>query len=87
MDTDPRPRTPDDDAHNTSTERRITRLEELLYFQEQTVNQLNEALTQQQFQLDDMQKRLERAEERVRVLSRMLLDHGGEDGGPPPHYL
>ena len=65
---------------------RLERLEEQIFFQEQTISALNEALTGQQRQLDLLEGRLARAEEKVRTLWEQL----GEDGGVltvPPHYL
>jgi len=66
-----------------STEKRLARLEEQGYFQEQTLAALNQALTRQQFQLDEMEKRLALAEERIAALLP-LLDEG--ESSPPPHY-
>ena len=63
---------------------RLERLEEQVFFQEQTISALNEALTGQQRQLDLLEGRLARAEEKVRTLWEQL----GEDGGVltvPPH--
>ena len=67
-----------------STEDRLSRLEEQSYFQEQAVAELNRALTRQQFQLDEMEKRLALAEARIAVLLP-LLEEGGQSV-PPPHY-
>lgn len=68
-----------------TTEEQIARLEELAYFQEQLLSQLNEALTGQQKQLDMLEKRLSELEENVSD----LLDATQE--GPvntlPPHYM
>ena len=64
---------------------RLDRLEEQVFFQEKTINELNEALTEQQKQMDALELRLQRAEERV----RSLWDQLGQDGGEttvPPHY-
>ena len=65
---------------------RLERLEEQVFFQAQPISALNEALTGQQRQLDLLEGRLARAEEKVRPLWEQL----GEDGGVltvPPHYL
>ena len=67
-----------------STENRLARLEEQSYFQEQAIAELNQALTRQQFQLDEMEKRLALAEARITALLP-LLDEGGHSA-PPPHY-
>lgn len=81
--------------HNGKTKRgimvhmedRLSRLEETLYFQEQTIVDLNDALTNQQKELDETLKRLATVEERLRTLTLLLSNDGGEDTGPPPHYL
>ncbi|MCT4534486.1 SlyX family protein [Halodesulfovibrio sp.] len=67
------------------TKERLTQLEEQLYFQEKTITELNEALTNQQFQIDEMEKKMEAMILRIRQLSP-VLDDGGVDDGPPPHY-
>ena len=66
-------------------EDRITKLEETIYFQDQTIRELNEALTAQQFQMDEMEKTMEAMRTKLRSLMPML-DNGGTDDGPPPHY-
>ena len=48
-----------------TAEEQIARLEELAYFQEKLLSQLNEALTGQQKQLDMLEKRLAELEENV----------------------
>lgn len=67
-------------------ERRIARLEELTFFQEQTIADLNEALTAQQTQMDIQEKRLALLEARFSVLWQNLNEDGGELT-VPPHYL
>lgn len=70
-----------------TAEDRLARLEETLYFQEATITQLNEVVTTQQRQMDEVEKRCAACEERLRTLMQLLADNGGEDNGPPPHYL
>ena len=65
-------------------EDRLARLEEQSYFQEQALAELNQALTRQQFQLDEMEKRLALAEKRIAVLLPLLETDG--QNAPPPHY-
>ncbi len=65
-------------------EERLTRLEETLYFQDRTIQELNEALTAQQFQLDEMHKLMQALQTKLRSLAP-VLDTGGENT-PPPHY-
>lgn len=65
---------------------RLERLEEQVFFQERSLNALHEALVLQQAQLDQLENRVERMEEKVRTLWEIV----GEDGGEttlPPHYL
>lgn len=68
-----------------TAEEQIARLEELAYFQEKLLSQLNEALTGQQAQLDMLEKRLSELEENVTTLLE------ASDDGPvntlPPHYM
>ena len=69
-----------------TAEEQISRLEELAYFQEKLLSQLNEALTGQQRQLDDLETRLARLEENVTT----LIDSLGQDAPAntlPPHYM
>ncbi|UZP68903.1 SlyX family protein [Desulfovibrio mangrovi] len=66
-------------------EERIAHLEETVYFQDQTIRELNEALTAQQFQMDEMEKRLVAMQTKLRSLLP-LVEEGGMDDGPPPHY-
>ena len=65
-------------------ENRLARLEEQSYFQEQTLAELNQALTRQQLQLDQMEKRLMLAEKRITALLPLLEKEG--ENNPPPHY-
>ena len=51
-----------------TAEEQIARLEELAYFQENLLSQLNEALTGQQKQLDMLEKRLAELEANVTTL-------------------
>ncbi len=65
---------------------RLERLEEQLFFQEQTITALNDALTAQQRQLDMLENHLGRVEGKVQA----LWEQTGGDGGVltiPPHYL
>ena len=64
---------------------RLERLEEQVYFQERTLSALNEAITLQQRQLDDLQGRMEAVEEKFRELWELVGNEGGE-ATVPPHY-
>lgn len=68
-----------------TAEERIAQLEETMYFQDKIVRELNDALTAQQFQLDEMEKRMLAMQTKLRALLP-ALDEGGTDDGPPPHY-
>lgn len=68
-----------------SVEERIARLEETVYFQEQTITALNEALTAQQLQMDDMQRNIAIMQTRLRALAP-LADGLEITNEPPPHY-
>lgn len=57
---------------------RLERLEEQVYFQERTLSALNEAITLQQRQLDDLQGRMEAVEEKFRELWELVGNEGGE---------
>lgn len=65
---------------------RLERLEEQVYFQEQTISALNDVITLQQRQLDSLQGRMERVEEKFRELWELVGEEGGEST-VPPHYM
>lgn len=73
-------------AEQNGPEQRIARLEETLFFQERLLQDLNEALTAQQLQLDQVQQDLSRAQTRIQELHQALDSGSGVDAGPPPHY-
>jgi len=69
-----------------TAEEQIARLEEQAYFQEKLLAQLNEALTGQQKQIDQLEKRLAALEENMTA----VLDAAFQDGpvnSLPPHYM
>lgn len=67
---------------------RVARLEEILYFQENTTKELNEALTQQQFQMDTIEKRLSAALEKLDDVQAMVDQAGGgAELTVPPHSV
>ncbi len=65
---------------------RISRLEEQAYFQERLLSQLNEALAEQQRQLDAADKRIALLEARVRELI-MAAPQDAPENTLPPHYM
>ena len=68
-----------------TAEEQIARLEELAYFQEKLLSQLNEALIGQQKQIDALEKRLADVEENVTTLLDTSQD--GPVNTLPPHYM
>ena len=68
-----------------TAEEQIARLEELAYFQENLLSQLNEALTGQQKQLDMLEKRLAELEANVTTLLDAAVE--GRANTLPPHYM
>lgn len=69
-------------SHCDAVLERLSRLEETIYFQDKTIKELNEALTQQQFQLEGLEKKLDQAHEGLKDVQQML-DQGGESTVPP----
>lgn len=68
-----------------TAEEQIARLEELAYFQEKLLSQLNEALTDQQKQIDALEKRVAELEENVNTLIDATQE--GPVNTLPPHYM
>lgn len=63
---------------------RLMVLEEKVEYQDYTIEKLNEALVSQQLQLDTLEEKIKRLDEK---LSAGLLEHGDSDNStPPPHY-
>ncbi len=72
------------DDHNTAT--RLTTLENLLTFQEDTINSISDVVAEQQKTIDTLSERLRRLESKVRE-----VDMGGsivnpDNEPPPPHF-
>lgn len=66
-------------------EQRLTRLEELNFFQEERLKELDAALTTQQDQLDKVEQQLADALALVRLLREKLADQ--PDDSLPPHFM
>jgi SlyX protein len=67
-------------------EERVARLEEISFFQERLLQDLNAALTRQQRQLDAMERTLDEMGVRVEEL-RLAVEAGNAPANtPPPHY-
>ena len=71
----------------TDTEHRLSRLEEAFFFQDRLLTELNAALTQQQRQLDAMERSVAKLQEDLADLRTLLEAGGGPTNAPPPHYL
>ena len=66
-------------------EERLARLEEQIYFQEHTIQELNDVLFAQQRPLDAMQKTLTEMAERERKLLELVAEK--PENSLPPHYM
>lgn len=71
--------------HATVEEERLTRLEELTFFQEERINALDAALTAQQKQLDMLEKAFADATSVIRQLREKLGDQA--ENALPPHSM
>lgn len=68
-----------------TTEQRLDELETRLAFQDNTVQELNDALTDQQHQIEQQRVELENLRQRIVALSAALPLQQEEDE-TPPHY-
>lgn len=66
-------------------EQRLARLEELSFFQEEQLRQLNAALTAQQTQLDKVEQDLADALAVIRLLREKLAEQ--PENTLPPHFM
>ncbi|CEO37951.1 SlyX protein [Photobacterium kishitanii] len=64
---------------------RLDELEMKLAFQEQTIDELNEALTKQQFMIDRMEVQLKFMVGKVKGMQTSNMASESEET-PPPHY-
>ena len=72
-------------TRGTSDEDRLTRLEELTFFQEERLKSLDAALTAQQRQLDKLEKDFADASTVIRLLREKLGDQ--PENTLPPHAI
>ena len=72
-------------SHHNNDEDRIARLEELTFFQEERLKELDSALAAQQRQLDRVEKELANSAAVVRLLREKLQDQ--PDNALPPHFM
>lgn len=66
-------------------ETRIERLESLVALQDQTIEKLSDMVYEQQRQLSDLARQMERMAGKLREMDDVLDQSGGHDA-PPPHY-
>ncbi|MUM77255.1 SlyX protein [Pseudodesulfovibrio sp. F-1] len=66
-------------------ETRIERLESLVALQDQTIEKLSDAVFDQQRQLTDLTRQVERMAGKLREMDDVLSQSGPADL-PPPHY-
>ena len=71
--------------HCTSDQDRLTRLEELTFFQEERLKSLDAALTAQQRQIDKLEKDFADATSVIRLLREKLGDQ--PENALPPHSM
>ena len=64
---------------------RLDELEMKLAFQEQTIDELNDALTKQQFMIDRMEVQLKFMVGKVKGMQTSNMANESEET-PPPHY-
>lgn len=67
------------------TEKRITALEELISYQEQTIADLNDVILDQQKTIQRLERRLSRMEEKIKEICISDIKDSSEES-PPPHY-
>ncbi len=65
---------------------KIDRLEELVFFQERLLSQLNEALTSQQRQIDRLEAKAAMLEKQLGDAVQAYLQEAPANT-PPPHYM
>ena len=66
-------------------EEKLIDLESRIAFQDQTIDTLNQVVTQQQSQLDNLTEEVEQLRGRLKALAPSPLD-SNEPEPPPPHY-
>ena len=70
---------------NDDIQEHLVRLESIIAFQEEAIGKLNETVASHQLQLHNMETKLDKIEEHVRVsLPSLTVDP--KDDTPPPHY-
>lgn len=66
-------------------EDRIIELETKIAYQDNTIEVLNEVVTKQQDQIDQLTRQITEIKEQISGLADSLLSQPGEEP-PPPHY-
>ncbi|MCL9783853.1 SlyX family protein [Vibrio sp. S4M6] len=73
------------DKYVQELEKRVSNLECQLAFQEQTIEELNDALSQQQLLISKMQAQMKYIVGKVKSMDSSQLADQSEES-PPPHY-
>ncbi|MCW8886141.1 MAG: SlyX family protein [Motiliproteus sp.] len=68
-----------------ATDERINELESRLAFQEDTIDLLNDTVTQQQKQIDDLTQMVKIINRQLKTLPQEIGGNSGDEP-PPPHY-
>lgn len=66
-------------------EDRLERLENLVALQDRTIEKLSDTIYEQQQQLNDLHRLMERMAGKLRELDATMDSNGGPEA-PPPHY-
>lgn len=72
-------------SNNTKLQQYLIEIETKVAFQEQTIEELNQALIHQQFALDKLQLQVRNLAEKLQGLSPSNVASRSEET-PPPHY-
>lgn len=68
-----------------SVENRVTELENIVAFQDDTIKQLNDVIAKQQRQIDQLASDLSELKQQFKVIMPAMVANANEET-PPPHY-
>lgn len=66
-------------------ENRVTELENIVAFQDDTIKQLNDVIAKQQRQIDQLAADLSELKQQFKVIMPAMVANANEET-PPPHY-
>jgi len=66
-------------------ENRVTELENIVAFQDDTIKQLNDVIAKQQRQIDQLASELNELKQQFKVIMPAMVADANEET-PPPHY-